>query len=78
MTGAKPCSYCGALVLWANTATGKRMPIDAEPVELGNVRLVEGPGGYLAMVTAPAMIPEGERYRSHFATCPRARAARHT
>lgn len=52
------------------------MPVDAQPVDMGNVRIVEGPAGYLAIVTVPAMIPEGERYISHFATCPYAREAR--
>lgn len=72
----EPCRYCGGSVLWARTPTGKSMPVDLEPVDLGNVRIVEGADGYLAIVTVPAMIPEGERYRSHFATCPKAREAR--
>lgn len=70
------CRLCGAPILWAKTTTGKQMPIDREPEDMGNVRLIHGPEGYLAIVTVPAMIPEGERYRSHFATCPRAREAR--
>lgn len=78
MKDEKPCKYCGRAIVWATTDSGKRMPVDVEPVELGNVRLVDGPNGLIAKVTVPAMIPEGERYRSHFATCPKAREARRT
>lgn len=33
------CSSCGAPMLWAVTERGKRMPVDAEPVESGKFLL---------------------------------------
>lgn len=38
---SEPCRYCGGAILWAKTPTGKSMPIDLEPVDMGNVRVVE-------------------------------------
>jgi hypothetical protein len=70
------CRYCGDPIIWAHTPTGKRMPINRDPVDLGNVRLVDGDEGLFAIVTMPARIPEGERYISHFASCAFASEAR--
>ena len=70
------CRYCGAGIIWAQTPTGSRMPINRDPVPLGNVRLVSGVEGHFAIVTMPAQIPEGERYISHFASCAFASEAR--
>lgn len=33
------CRSCGASLIWCETATGKKMPIDAESSEDGNVQL---------------------------------------
>lgn len=33
------CTSCGAPILWAVTETGKRIPVDREPVAGGNLRL---------------------------------------
>jgi hypothetical protein len=71
------CQYCGASIAWAKTLDGRAMPIDAEPVDMGNVQLLErGDGSTMAVITVPALIAEGQRYRSHFASCPRAAQAR--
>lgn len=71
----KPCSSCGAPVIWAETEH-KRMPVDAEPVEGGNVTLfLSTDGRVLATVGNGVQWDlfaeelEG-RYVSHFATCP--------
>lgn len=62
------CTSCGAKVIWAKTAKGKSMPLDATPTADGNLVLVNG----------VARIPEiGDdqpflAYKSHFATCPNA------
>ena len=67
------CRSCDAAIRWAvSDASGKRMPIDAEPVPAGNlaVRLDEG---VLRARSAPAdaKLSAGEkRGVSHFATCP--------
>jgi hypothetical protein len=45
------CSSCGADIFWArNEKTGKRMPVDVEPVDNGNVllSLVGGEGRPIA------------------------------
>lgn len=70
------CNSCHAPIVWALTVAGKRMPVDAEPVEHGNLHLYE-----------PVTDPDSPRvifhdagcgdfddplYTSHFATCPNA------
>jgi hypothetical protein len=78
------CGSCQAEITWAVTTKGKRMPVDAEPAEDGNVVLHPGLGsGDLPTAT---VIPKAEddpppvfpRYRSHFATCPHADTHRRT
>jgi hypothetical protein len=77
------CRSCGAGIVWAVTAKGKRMPVDAEPHPDGNVTTVPngaGRGTLLALVHPPGQQPldaDEPRYRSHFATCPQAAAHRH-
>lgn len=57
---------CGAPVIWATTPRGKNIPLDPEPVAGGNLELRAG----IAMVVTAD--PEVRRYRSHFASCPKA------
>lgn len=65
------CRSCGATIIWTRTEAGKRMPIDVEPVDGGNLILKRGHGGqYWAIVAADDIEPT--RYVSHFATCPHA------
>lgn len=70
------CGSCGAAVVWCETSKGKRMPVDAEPYDGGNVEIVEVRGAApLAVVhgdTGMATLDGSPRYRSHFATCPNA------
>jgi hypothetical protein len=66
------CRSCDAPIIWATTPTGKAMPIDAEPVEGGNVVIFDGPEGPLAVVTHASQAPDKARYRAHFASCPNA------
>jgi hypothetical protein len=66
-----PCRSCGAAMTWAETSTGKRMPV--EPYPAGNVRLVTtGAGTVIAHLVGPG---QGDHV-SHFATCPSAGAHR--
>jgi hypothetical protein len=82
------CNSCGARIIWARTVTGKKMPIDADPVgaEEGGIELEIDPErdepveplarvlGYVTRVAREAVgIPI---YRSHFASCPNAAAHR--
>ena len=75
MTKGK-CRSCGAPVLWVPSATSRATVIlDAEPVEGGNVILLDGKARVIPTdlfeesLTGP--LP-AERYLSHFATCPQA------
>jgi hypothetical protein len=67
------CRSCQAEIVWAVTDTGKRMPLDAEPVSAahrpsGLFVLDEGGEHPLAFTLAAGQ----PLYRSHFATCPNA------
>lgn len=74
------CRSCGAPMIWAETANGKRMPVDADPVEGASFVLVEAPddGRLLAIHVSKAWpdymaageVDAADRYTSHFATCP--------
>jgi hypothetical protein len=62
------CASCGAGLRWVTLFSGKRMPLDVEPHEDGNID-VDGEG-------VGHVVKEGERhpgsrplYRSHFASC---------
>jgi hypothetical protein len=75
---AKACRSCEAPVIWTTTEAGHRMPVDAEPVGAGNIRVVEGaaPEGQPLAVydtderrAQPALDDDGVRHVSHFATC---------
>jgi hypothetical protein len=67
---ASSCSSCGASIIWAETAKGKRMPVDARPSEGGNILLEQRPG-LAPLVDVRSGVVEGGRF-SHFATCPQA------
>lgn len=68
----KNCQSCGAPIFFAATGTGKRIPLDAEPTEDGNIVILDGEACVIPKGTYLAGKPQ---YRSHFATCPN--AARH-
>lgn len=67
MLPAARCRTCGAAIFWVDTETGKKMPVDAEPVDHGNIIFLEKAAHVLKADETP---PEGaRRYTSHFATC---------
>lgn len=69
------CNSCGAEIVWARSEGGRAMPLDAEPVEGGNVELLaDGTAIVLKKEEAASYLP-GTLRKSHFATCPH--AARH-
>lgn len=85
------CRSCKAPVIWALTEKDKPMPVDAEPVEDGNIVLSHRRVGQdpVALVKGPLEIEqlraEHERspqegplrlFISHFATCPNAQEHR--
>jgi len=70
------CRSCKAPIIWATTTNGKRMTINAAPVDAGNIRLVyrRGDNTPIAHVVAKAeRVNYGTDqawYTSHFASCP--------
>jgi hypothetical protein len=72
------CRSCGAAIWWATTEAGKSIPIDPDPTEGGNVKLVGGttgdPGIRQVVVLGPddARRFTGALYVSHFVTCSQA------
>ncbi|MGH7743390.1 MAG: hypothetical protein ACREQ5_01015 [Candidatus Dormibacteria bacterium] len=67
------CSSCHARIVGCLTVNGKWMPVDAVPVEGGNLVLVDGAGALPGVrVLRKGEVVEGPRYVSHFSTCPQA------
>lgn len=78
------CRSCGATVTWVRTTQGRMMPLDPHPRADGNLVLTGSTataraGGRVPVVRyldgeAPSLpgIDPGERFVSHFATCPHA------
>jgi hypothetical protein len=70
------CKSCGAPVEWVTTELGKKMPIDPEPVEYGGFALEQRAVGQVAVSIASIIKRagqyNGQRYASHFQTCPSA------
>jgi len=66
MSDQAKCRSCGAAIRWGRTQSGKAMPLDAEPVPDGTLGIA--PNGEIYSKGDEA----GDRYKSHFATCPNA------
>lgn len=64
------CRSCGADTFWCKTVAGNSMPVDAEPTPDGNLEVRRPPGSSPVALVNPAF--DGPRYKSHFATCPKA------
>lgn len=72
------CRSCGAPIVWVMIAkSGKKMPVDRDPVADGNIRLLATSHSdgtpLVAYVKRDDLetLPH-ERHVSHFATCPNA------
>jgi hypothetical protein len=66
------CRSCEARIIWALTARDKAMPVDADPVAGGNLTLTDGvPAPRVGVIKLGEQV-EGDRYVSHFSTCPKA------
>jgi hypothetical protein len=68
-----PCPDCGQPILWLTTATGARMPVDADPdPHRGNVVLIGHTAGVLGHGKARAARAAGLELRTHHKLkCPR-------
>lgn len=78
MTVMGECWSCKRTIEWAVSTKGKRMPLDVDPAEDGNV-ILDGEGIAnngerlpLAIVLGKGDVPLGDPVRrvSHFVTCP--------
>ena len=61
------CRSCEQFILWVWTPTGRRMPVDPEPVENGNL-IIEYPPNRGPQVRY--VDPGLGTHVSHFVTCP--------
>jgi len=68
------CRACKAEIVWARTGRGKKMCLDAEPTSAG-LFVLEGDDHDPTTHRLPndmAATYTGDKYTSHFATCPNA------
>jgi hypothetical protein len=75
------CRSCDAEIVWATSATGKAMPLNAKPDPMGNVRLYGPNGARSAVVLAAEKLKLARTagvplYMPHHATCPQGGAWR--
>jgi hypothetical protein len=74
----RPCRSCQAPLIWAVTAGGRPMPVDAEPGPGGLVALTARPGAAPLAVVVPAAgrvqraarAARTDLRRTHMQTCP--------
>ncbi len=66
------CSSCGAVIRWAITVNDKRIPLDPEPRDDGNLAFRDDDKVYVIPGGPGVLGLEVPRYVSHFATCPSA------
>jgi len=64
---AAACRSCEREIIWATTAAGKAMPLDASPTEAGTWVVVRGQARRATDEDARLHRP---RYTPHWATCP--------
>lgn len=65
------CRSCTAPIVWASTADGKSMPVNAEVVAGGNVVLaVDGETITATVLDQDGLFGDGPRHVAHFVTCP--------
>ena len=63
------CRSCEADIIWADTWSNRRMPVNAAPDEGGTILLIERPGNP-PMAKVMDIGARDDLRRSHFATCP--------
>jgi hypothetical protein len=66
-------SSCRARIRWAVTETGNRIPLDADPVDDGNLAARKDGDTIRVRTLGTGELADGElRFVSHFASCPHA------
>lgn len=64
------CRFCNAEVIWAETASGKRVPLEPGAGFAGTYRVTQGQDGTVYAERIPVHSPASpDRYRLHFAVC---------
>lgn len=69
------CRTCKASIIWTTTVNGKDMPVDADPVEGGNLRVYRDPidgDARSDVVKAHLSFGRKDLRLSHFVKCPQA------
>lgn len=63
---------CAAVIRWAVTREGRRMPLNPEPDPAGNVVIETNPAGEVRarVLTGPELPAQGEAWMPHWKTCP--------
>lgn len=62
------CRHCGVPVWFIDTAQGKKMPVDRQPVEYGGNCVIDA--GMVRVVKKDEPLPaDTKRFKAHFATC---------
>ena len=72
LSPTKPCRSptCRAPIYWGTTITGKRIPLDPDPVPDGRY-IISGQNAVPFVVHIAADDPTDQpRYNAHFVTCP--------
>lgn len=72
MRRVSECRSCNAAIIWTTTKKGKKMPIDAEPAGKGPFILEPPEEDPIAVFIGEKDPYTGERFTSHFSTCPNA------
>ena len=75
------CKYCGAKIMWVETASGARMPVDPDLVwsdDCDHGDKLVTLDGRVVVIDQKQEVESVEGYVSHFATCPKADEARKT
>ena len=72
------CRSCGADIEWTkNKRTGRRMPVDREPVPGGDIAVeIDANNEAVSWLLLPLVTYSGPRFVSHFSTCPNAESHR--
>ena len=70
------CSSCRQQIIWVRLPSGKMMPVDPVPSKFGNLDMIDDPKEVDPPNVAFVKPSMREMYRSHFSTCPEAKAHR--
>lgn len=83
MSEFSACAACDATIRWAITHRGRYIPLDPHPADDGNIELLDDViptdkgalhrarvHGASPQLELAVEIPAGERFVSHFVTCP--------